>query len=66
MKIALGIVGGLVTLMGIVWFLQGVNILPGSQLMSGQPQWALYGGIAVIIGIALLVVAFRRKALPPR
>ena len=26
-------------LMGVIWFLQGVNILPGS-FMTGQIQWA--------------------------
>ncbi len=30
MKIVLNVVGGLCILMGGVWFLQGINILPGS------------------------------------
>ena len=30
MRIVLSIVGVLVTLMGVVWFLQGINILLGS------------------------------------
>jgi hypothetical protein len=47
-------------LMGVVWFLQGINILPGS-FMTGQIQWAVYGGIAVAAGIALLLVANRRR-----
>lgn len=64
MKIVLIIVGGLFVLMGGVWILQGVNILPGS-FMTGQMQWAVYGAIAALVGAALLVVAFRRGKTPP-
>ncbi len=60
MKIAMNIVGGFAVLSGVVWFLQGINILPGS-FMTGQIRWAVYGAIAVVIGIALLVRANRRK-----
>ena len=63
MKILLDIIGVLVTLAGGVWFLQGLNVLQGN-LMSGQPQWVLIGGLAVVIGIGLLVFANRRSASP--
>ena len=62
MRIALNIVGTLVGLAGAVWFLQGINVLPGS-FMTGQIRWAVYGGIALAVGIALLFLANRpRKA----
>jgi len=64
MRIILSIVGVLLALMGAVWFLQGINILPGS-FMTGQIQWAIIGAIAAIIGIGLLVFANRRKTSPP-
>jgi hypothetical protein len=64
MRIALNVVGTLLVLMGITWFLQGVNILPGS-FMTGQIQWAVYGAIAVVVGTAVLIAANRRRA-PPR
>ena len=64
MKIVLIVIGVLLILVGTVWFLQGVNVLPGS-VMTGQMQWAVYGGIADIVGILLLLAAFRRKAPPP-
>jgi hypothetical protein len=57
-RIILSLVGILLALMGAVWFLQGINVLPGS-LMSGQIQWAIYGVIAVSVGIVLLVSANR-------
>ncbi len=58
--IVLSVVGVLIALMGVVWFLQGINILPGS-FMTGQTQWAIYGGIAVVVGIGLLLAVNRRK-----
>jgi uncharacterized membrane protein HdeD (DUF308 family) len=48
-------------LMGAVWFLQGVNVLPGS-FMTGQVRWAVYGALLVLVGIGLLVAARRRRA----
>ena len=60
MKYALRTIGVVLMLMGVIWFLQGVNILPGS-FMTGQIQWAFYGGVAVIVGAGLLVVANRSR-----
>lgn len=62
-RLILNIIGVVLILMGGVWFLQGINILPGS-FMTGQIQWAVYGGIALVIGIVLLVYANRRKSPP--
>jgi hypothetical protein len=53
-------IGVVLMLMGVIWFLQGVNILPGS-FMTGQIQWAYYGGVAVIVGAGLLVMANRSR-----
>jgi LPXTG-motif cell wall-anchored protein len=58
--ITLNIVGALLVLMGAIWFLQGINVLPGS-FMTGQLRWAVIGGIAVAAGVALLVTARRRR-----
>jgi hypothetical protein len=54
MKIPLIVLGTLLVLSGSVWFLQGINILPGS-FMTGQIQWAINGGIALLVGIALIL-----------
>ena len=61
MKIVLNVLGALLVLMGGVWFLQGINILPGS-FMTGQIRWAIYGGIAIVAGILVLAAANRRRA----
>ncbi|MGZ9165884.1 MAG: hypothetical protein ACXW4U_11980 [Anaerolineales bacterium] len=47
-------------LAGGVFFLQGINILPGS-FMSGEPQWAINGGILIVVGIGLMLWASRGK-----
>jgi hypothetical protein len=53
MRIAANVVGVVLLMIGVVWFLQGINVLPGS-FMTGQTKWAVYGGIAVAVGGALL------------
>jgi hypothetical protein len=58
MKSALNVFGVILVLFGGIWFLQGVNVLPGS-FMTGQVRWAIYGGIAIVAGIILLVTAKR-------
>ncbi len=61
MKTILTIVGVLLILAGVVWFLQGINLLGGSP-MTGQSQWAVYGTIAMVIGIGLLITINRRAS----
>jgi len=63
MKWFLNILGGLLALVGLVWILQGVNVLPGS-FMSGQSLYAVLGLVLVVIGGTLLFLAKRRPKLP--
>jgi hypothetical protein len=56
---ALLVLGLLLVLGGLVWILQGVNVLPGS-LMTGDPGWAWRGAGMLVVGIALIVIS-RRK-----
>ncbi len=65
MKVVLNLFGALLIFSGGVWFLQGINILPGS-FMTGQIEWAFYGAAAVVAGIGLLIFANRRKTSPPK
>ena len=60
MKIIIGIIGAILVIVGVIWFLQGINILPGS-FMTGQIQWAIYGIISFVVGVSMLVFAIRRK-----
>ena len=61
MRIASTIVGVLCLLVGCIWFLQGINVLPGS-FMTGQMQWAVYGCVLALAGIVVIVWARRRAA----
>ncbi len=60
MKLVLQIVAIVLILGGAVFFLQGINVLPGSY-MTGDPQWAINGGVMIVIGAAILYFANRRK-----
>jgi hypothetical protein len=60
MRIAMYIAGVLCVLVGVVWFLQGVNVLPGS-FMTGQKKWAVNGAVLFVAGIVILIVAKRRN-----
>lgn len=43
---------------GTVWLLQGINVLPGS-FMTGDPKWAVIGGILAAAGVTWLVMQRR-------
>ena len=60
MRIAMNVVGIILVFFGVVWILQGINVLPGS-FMTGQMKWAVYGGITAVIGAALLIRANRKR-----
>jgi len=60
MKILLSVISVLVFLAGLVFFLQGVNILPGSY-MTGDPQWAINGALMMVMSSSLFWFTRRSK-----
>jgi hypothetical protein len=52
------ILGGLMILLGGVWLLQGVGILPGS-FMTGQVFWAVMGAVFMAVGGLLVLAGLR-------
>ena len=60
MTLLMRVVGSMLILAGAVWFLQGINVLPGS-FMTGEIRWAVYGALAILAGIVLWIIAPRRK-----
>lgn len=50
------VLGALCVLMGVVWVLQGINILPGS-FMTGDINWSYRGGVLAAAGVVLLAVS---------
>jgi len=63
MRIVLNIVGVVLLLLGSVWFMQGINVLPGS-FMSGQTRWAVRGGFLIVAAIAFFMRANRKRKRP--
>jgi hypothetical protein len=55
------VIGVVVALLGILWILQGLNIV-GSSGMSGHPIWAVIGAIFAALGLFLV---FRSRQTPP-
>ena len=53
MKTLLNIIGIVLILTGGTFFLQGINVLPGSY-MTGDPQWAINGGVMIVVAIGLV------------
>jgi hypothetical protein len=62
MRWVFSVLGVILVLIGIVWILQGVNVLMGS-FMSGHLQYTGLGIVAALVGIGLLVWANRRPGI---
>jgi hypothetical protein len=57
----LNTLGAFLLLVGLIWMLQGTNVLPGS-FMTGEPVWAIAGALVALGAISMLVVInFRRR-----
>ena len=59
------LVGGiLLAAMGLIWTLQGLNILGGS-VMSGVTVWAVIGPIVMVVGLVLIGIGVARARKRP-
>jgi len=56
----LAVVGVIVALLGFVWMMQGVGLLPGS-VMSGSQFWAVVGAAGFLVGLAIIGASYRIK-----
>ncbi len=52
--------GAVMFLMGLLFTLQGLDYVEGSE-MSGETTWAVLGPIIAGFGVALLIVGLRRR-----
>ena len=59
MRIAIVVLGVVVTLFGLLWALQGFGVLGGSP-MSNTTTWSVIGPITALVGIGVAVVGARR------
>ena len=53
------VIGALMVVFGGVWTFQGLGYLGGSP-MSGVAVWAIVGPIVAGLGVALVIVSWRR------
>ncbi len=59
-KLVLRVIAVLFLVVGMIWILQGINVLPGS-FMTGHIEWAYRGGIGAVLGVLILLVARRGR-----
>jgi hypothetical protein len=58
--VARRVVGALLTLTGVVWLGQGLDLIRGS-FMTGSTFWATVGGLCVACGLGLLSWPWREQ-----
>ena len=54
------VLGVILSAVGLVWTLQGLNVLGGSA-MSGSALWAIIGPIVLLAGLVLIGIAVARR-----
>jgi drug/metabolite transporter superfamily protein YnfA len=60
MRNAVGVVGVLVALFGLLFTLQGFGAVQGSP-MSNTTTWSVLGPVIALIGVGLAVAGWRRR-----
>ena len=55
------VAGVVVGLVGLVWTLQGLNVIKGS-FMTDQSFWAGAGVVALVAGVVITYLGARRRA----
>lgn len=66
MRTLWNILGVILACFGALWILQGVNVIQRG-FMAGHTKWAVYGAIVLVAGVAILLLANRKRpgAAPP-
>ncbi len=65
MKWFLNILGILMILAGVVWFLQGTGLAFAVGMMAFDVRWAYAGVAIVIVALVMMLLVNRRKKMPP-
>ena len=61
MRALLLVLGAILVVVGGVWTFQGLGYLEGSA-MTGVDTWAMIGPVVAGLGVALVIVAARRRS----
>ena len=62
MRLRFRIAGVMLSLVGLVWVLQGAGLLQGSP-MTGQGFWAGAGVAFLVVGVTLTYLSMRRPKM---
>ncbi len=54
------VAGVVVVLVGLLWTLQGLDVVKGSS-MSGTTTWSIIGPIVLVVGVVLMSVGIRGR-----
>jgi hypothetical protein len=60
MRVIWTLVGLVAIAAGVVWTLQGLDVLGGSA-MSGETTWAIVGPIVAVVGMLVFLFGIRRR-----
>lgn len=62
MRLAFRIAGLIVTAFGVLFFLQGLDVVhwPASSFMLARPIWCLWGGLIALFGLGVIWATRRR------
>lgn len=61
MRIAIVVLGVIVALFGLLFFLQGIGVMPGDSPMNNTTTWTVLGPIIALIGLGLAAGALRKR-----
>jgi hypothetical protein len=56
--------GVILAVAGVIWTLQGLDLLGQSGGMNGQRAWAVIGPITALVGLALIASNYRAGRPP--
>ena len=57
------VAGVVVALVGLLWTLQGIDVIGGSP-MSGTTTWSVIGPVVLLVGIVVSWVGIRGRLKP--
>ena len=64
-SIAVGVLGILLLLAGLVFALQGADVIGGSSFMNGSSTWIYVGALIAVIGVLVAVMGFAPRQVSP-
>ena len=66
MRVVSTLIGVIMTSLGVVWMLQGLNLAFRVGFMVGDMRWTYYGALMAVVGVAQVIWSnMRQNATPP-